>query len=61
MTLEDAIVSARKKRDTYLMNVHILKEDDSEEYFSVIEINLDVFKRNLKDSKIYHTLWNMKR
>jgi len=56
MIFERAKEAAQKKRDTFKMDAHILK-DERGEYFTVLEINLKVMLENdlQIDKNIYFT------
>jgi hypothetical protein len=62
MGILEATEKARKKRDTYDMDVHVLKEEDGK-FFTVLKINLTVFLNSSfqLDKKIYYTAWYMKK
>jgi hypothetical protein len=58
LILERAQEAAQKKRDTFSMNAHVLK-DERGEYFTVLDINLKVMlESNYQlDKTIYYTAW----
>lgn len=63
MTLEAAIYDAQRRRELYHMDVHVLKTEDDDDYFTVLSINLDVFLKSpyQPDKKIYYTAWKLKK
>lgn len=58
MTLEDACAEARRRRDLYDMDVHVL-QDTLGKYFTILEINKSTFLNSILtiDKKIYYTAW----
>ena len=62
MTLKDACTEARRRRDLYDMDVHVLC-DDIGEYYTVLNINLSMFTRSkiTIDKLIYYTAWKLKK
>ena len=62
MTLEEAIESAKRKRDAFTIDTHVML-DDNGKYFSVLDFSLRVMLNysGQKDKKIYYTAWNLKK
>lgn len=60
MTLEEAIVSAKRKRNAYQIDTHVLR-DNMGIYYSVLDFSLSLMLRNQEDKKIYYTAWNLKK
>jgi hypothetical protein len=60
MNLVEAIEHAKKRRDIYGMDVHVLKEEDGK-FFIVLSINLPVFLKSpyQSDKSIYYTAWQL--
>ena len=60
MSLGDACSAARRRRDLYEMDVHVLKSVVGE-YFTVLDMNLQVFlnSETQVDKHIYYTAWNL--
>lgn len=54
--LDDAMKDADRKRDLFLMPVHVLYFEDTG-YYSVIDMNLHIYIDNplFPDKKIYYT------
>jgi hypothetical protein len=62
MSIQDACTAARRRRDLYDMDVHVLCTILGE-FFTVLEINLTVFLKaeSQKDKHIYYTAWKLKK
>lgn len=60
MTLEEACVVSRKRRDLYDMDVHVLCTILGE-YFTVLDTNLKIFlaAQSQQDKKIYYSAWKL--
>jgi hypothetical protein len=60
MSIEQACAAARRRRDLYDMDVHVL-HGMTGEYFTVLSINLQTFlnAESQKDKHIYYTAWFM--
>lgn len=62
MDIVEATENAKKRRDIYGMDVHVLL-DETGEYYTVLDINLSVFLKSpiQIDKTIYYTAWNLKK
>lgn len=62
MTLEKAIDSAKRKRDAFSIDTHVLRNNDGT-YFSVLDFSLKLMLeyKNQFDKTIYYTAWNLKK
>lgn len=62
MTLKEAIESAKRKRDAFSIDTHVML-DDQGNYFSVLDFSVKVMMKysGQKDKKIYYTAWNLKK
>ena len=62
MTLVDACTEARRRRDLYDMDVHVLC-DNLGDYYTILDINKETFlkSRITIDKIIYYTAWKLKK
>ena len=62
MTLNEACEVARRRRDLYNMDVHVLR-DAIGEYYTILEINRQTFmnSRITIDKTVYYTAWKLKK